>query len=32
METGELAALYEKEFRQEGARSSEPIKVSSLSR
>ncbi|MSR83322.1 MAG: polymer-forming cytoskeletal protein [Candidatus Latescibacteria bacterium] len=33
METGELAALYEKEFRQEGTpRSSEPIKVSSASR
>lgn len=33
METGELAALYEKEFRQEGvARSPEPIKVSSVSR
>lgn len=33
METGELAALYEKEFRQEGvARPSEPIKVSSVSR
>ena len=33
METGELAVLYEKEFRQEGTpRSSEPIKVSSASR
>lgn len=33
MESGELAALYEKEFRQEGAaRSAEPIKVSSASR
>ncbi len=33
METGELAALYEKEFRQEGTtRSAEPIKVSSASR
>jgi len=33
METGELAALYEREFCQEGpVRSSEPIKVSSASR
>jgi cytoskeletal protein CcmA (bactofilin family) len=33
METGELAALYEKEFRQESVpRPSEPIKVSSASR